>query len=333
MAKKRLLSLLLVCSMFFGMLQGTALAAEEISSFQDVKTSDWFYDAVQFVQDHDLMSGVGNGKFAPDDAAARGMLVTILYNLEGRPAAGTPDFTDVPANEWYAAPVAWASAKGVVSGYGNGKFGPDDPVTREQMATMLYQYAQYKQYDLTAFESFFCINDGEKVSAYARTPILWALRNGLLSLDDNYSLNPHDFAKCSHVAAVMKSFYEKVMTDLGEQTLYQIDPSEVISIRLENWNKMTQVEITERDEMEKIVNLVNGFTYIATRKYPPLSGESYYLCINTKSGGNLIDFMSDHIDEPDDNGEFGSSICYYGKPGYFDSLEKLADAATDPMMM
>lgn len=332
MAKKRLLSLLLVCSMFFGMLQGTALAAEEISSFRDVKTSDWFYEAVQFVQDHDLMSGVGNGKFAPGDTTTRGMLVTVLYNLEGKPEVGDPVFIDVPADEWYAAPVAWANANGIVSGYGNGQFGPNDPLTRQQMVTILYQYAQYKQYDLTAVGSFSAFFDCRKASAYARTPFQWAIGKGLISGVGNYQLDPLGNADRSQIASVMKSFYEKVINNLGGKTLYQIDPADVKSIKIENWNMLTQVAITEREEIEKIVNLVNGFTYTSSQKVPPASGRGYEISVETKSGGVGFDFSSDRIKLPDKDGAPGASINYYGKAGYFDSLIKLADAATDPMM-
>ena len=112
---KKLLSILLVCTLILGMIPGFALAVGTESPFKDVKTTDWFYDAVQYVYDHDLMNGTGDNCFSPSETTTRGMMVTILHNMEEKPAAGNSSFTDVAAGEWYADPVAWASAEGIVS--------------------------------------------------------------------------------------------------------------------------------------------------------------------------------------------------------------------------
>ncbi len=208
--KKKLISLLLVCTLVLGMIPGAALAADTGSPFKDVKTTDWFFDAVQYAYDHDLMSGTGNNNFSPSETTTRGMMVTILHNMEGKPAAGRPDFTDVLAGEWYAAPVAWASAHGIVSGYGNGKFGPNDPITREQMVTILYQYARYKNYELTVTGDISTFDDYDKTSAYAVTPFNWAIGKDLIAGVGNNLLDPTGNAERSHIAAIMKSFCEKV---------------------------------------------------------------------------------------------------------------------------
>lgn len=336
MMKKQMVSLLLACLMLFGMVQSTALAVETASPFKDVKTSDWFYDAVQYVYEHDLMSGTGDENFSPNEATTRGMMVTILYNMDGKPEASSPSFTDVPANEWYAAPVAWASANEIVSGYGDGKFGPNDPITREQMVTILYQYAQYKQYDLAAQGSVFAFSDGDKASRYALTPLSWAIGKGVLSGVGNNLLDPTGNTERSHMATVMKAFCEKVMSDLGEKTLFNIDPSEVVSITLSNGDsKLTQVTITERSQIEEIVKLVNNFTYTSSQKIPPADGCGYFATLRTKSNSTSdwvgFGFWSDGIKLSDKNGEAGSSINYYGKTGYFDTLVTLADNATDPI--
>lgn len=204
--KKKLLSLLLVCTLVLGMIPGAALAAETKSPFTDVKTTDWFFDAVQYAYDHNLMSGTGNNCFSPSETTTRGMMVTILHNMEGKPAAGSPAFTDVPAGEWYAAPVAWASAHGIVSGYGNGRFGPNDPITREQMVTILYQYARYKNYELTVTGDISTFDDYDETSAYAVTPFNWAIGKGLIAGVGDDLLDPTGNAERSHIAAIMKSF-------------------------------------------------------------------------------------------------------------------------------
>lgn len=330
--RKKALSFLLVCSVLFGAFQSTALAAEAASPFKDVNTSDWFFDAVQYVYENDLMSGTGNDHFSPNEAITRGMMVTILYNMDGKPEASSPSFTDVPANEWYAAPIAWASANGIVSGYGDGKFGPNDPISRQQMATVLYQYARYKQYDLAAQGSVFAFSDGGQASRHALTPLSWAIGKGIISGVGSNLLDPAGNTERSHMAAVMKSFHEKVVNGLGEKTLFNIDPSEVISITVDNGDsKLTQVTITERKQIEEIVKLVNDFTYIASQKIPPATGCGYYIGFKTESGGIGFEFWSDGVTLDDEEDDSGGTINYYGKAGYFDSLVTLADNATDPM--
>ncbi len=330
--RKRVLTLLLICSMLLGMFQSTALAAESASPFKDVKPSDWFYEAVQYAYENDLMSGTGEEKFSPDEVATRGMLVTMLYKMDGSPGASDSTFTDVPSDEWYAEPVAWASENGIVSGYGNGKFGPNDPISREQIATILYQYAQYKEYDLNAVGDVFAYSDGDKTSRYAITPLSWAIGKGVISGIGNNLLAPSENAERSHVAAAMKSFCEKVVNGLGGETLLSINPSEVVSITVDNGDsKLTQVTITERNQIEEIVDLLNNFIYVSSQRIPPATGCGYHIRLATESGEIGIGFWSDGVKLDDAEGEPGSSINYYGKTGYFDSLVTLADNATDPM--
>ena len=330
--RKKILSSLLVCSVVFGLFQGTALAAESTSPFKDVKPSDWFYDAVQYAYENDLMSGTGDERFSPDEVVTRGMLVTVLYKMDGRPEASDLPFTDVPSDEWYADPIAWASENGIVSGYGDGKFGPNDPVSREQMATILYQYAQYKDYDLSALGSVPAFSDGDKAGRYALTPLSWAVGKGVISGIGNNLLAPNENIERSHVAAVMKSFCEKVVSGLGGETLLSINPLEVVSITVDNGDsKLTQVTITEQNQIEEIVDLLNNFTYVSSQRIPPATGCGYHIRLATESGGIGIGFWSDGVKLDDAEGEPGSSINYYGKTGYFDSLVTLADNATDPM--
>ncbi len=204
--KKKLLSLLLVCTLVLGMVPGAALAAETESPFTDVKTTDWFFDAVQYAYDHNLMSGTGNNHFSPSETTTRGMMVTILHNMEGKPAAGSPAFTDVPAGEWYAAPVAWASAHGIVSGYGNGRFGPNDPITREQMVVMLRNYAEYKEYETSDTVDLSQYADTAAISDYAYASIQWAVGEGIISGVTATTIQPQGDATRAQMAQVLMAF-------------------------------------------------------------------------------------------------------------------------------
>ena len=128
----------------FKPIQGAATTGV-FAPYSDLDANEWYADGVRYVLEHGIMSGYGDGKFGPNDTTSRAMIAQILYNMEGKPAySGMSDFTDVNANDWYAAAIRWASAEGIVGGYGNGKFGPNDELTREQLVTILYRYAKYK---------------------------------------------------------------------------------------------------------------------------------------------------------------------------------------------
>ena len=127
---KRFLSILLTLCMVLGMFPGTVSAANSGVPFTDVKEADWFYESVQYVYENGMMSGTRTSTFSPDTTTTRSMIVTILHRMEGTPSATGEEFTDVPAGQYYSNAVAWTSANGIVGGYGNGNFGPNDPITR-----------------------------------------------------------------------------------------------------------------------------------------------------------------------------------------------------------
>ena len=124
-------------------------------TFSDVKAGDWFYDAVLYAYENGLMSGTGAAAFSPNQTLTRAMVAQVLYSMEGAPAGGTSTFTDVAAGTWYASAVNWAAGNGVVSGYGDGTFGPNDNVTREQVAMILYSFAKSK--------GIRCVREGQPV--------------------------------------------------------------------------------------------------------------------------------------------------------------------------
>ena len=182
-------------------------AAEPASPFADVAPGIWYYDAVQYAYEHGLMSGTGEGQFSPDLTTSRGMIVTILYRLAGSPAvSGGSAFSDVFQSDWYATGVAWASANGIVSGYTDGTFHPNDPITREQMAAILYQYAriQGKLDDSRADLSIF--SDLDSLSAYAKEPMSWAVAQGLFSGVSADTLAPGGSTTRAQAAVILTAF-------------------------------------------------------------------------------------------------------------------------------
>lgn len=181
-------------------------------SFSDVYPTDWFFTSVEYVSERGIMAGVGDGKFNPYGTTTRGMIVSILYRLEGEPQpAGVAPFTDVTSDKYYAKAVAWANENGIVSGYDSDTFGPDDNITREQLASMLYRYAQYKgkdvTYDANALDSF---ADASKVSAYAVDAVKWAVTEGIISGDGTY-INPTAYATRAETASMIMRYNENIL--------------------------------------------------------------------------------------------------------------------------
>ena len=181
--------------------------------FVDVDAEDWFYDKVKYAYEEGLMAGTSSNTFSPDVTTTRGMIVTILYSLEGKPAvSGDAGFEDVAAGAYYAKAVTWAAANGIVAGYGDGNFGPNDNITREQMAAILYKYAIYKDYDVSAGENTNLLgyDDAQEISKYAVPAIQWAVADGLMSGTTESTLDPAGSATRAQVATMLMRFCENV---------------------------------------------------------------------------------------------------------------------------
>ena len=177
--------------------------------FTDVAQNAWYYSAVSFVYNEGMMNGTSDTLFAPNTNLTRAMIAQVLYNLEGAPSGTLSAFNDVPAGAWYASAVNWAGAQSIVTGYGDGTFGPMNNITREQVAAILYRYAQHKEYisvdkgDLTSFA------DSVKVSAWAKTALEWAVGNGVLSGKSGNLLDPTGTATRAEVAQILTNFCQR----------------------------------------------------------------------------------------------------------------------------
>lgn len=180
------------------------------TTFADVPASAWYCDAVEYVYENGLMSGVSSGRFAPDDTLTRAMLVQTLYAMEGRPAAASAGFADVASGDWYASAVNWAAANGVVSGVSETGFGPNNALTREQLALILYRFAQYKGYDVTGTSDLAAYADGSSVSGWAAEAMSWAVNAGLISGVGGNQIAPTGTASRAQVAQILMNFCENV---------------------------------------------------------------------------------------------------------------------------
>ena len=180
------------------------------TGFVDVSASAWYYNAVNYVVDEGIMSGTGANTFEPNTTLTRAMVAQMLYAMSGKPNQGSNTFGDVDSSAWYADAVAWVSYKGVMTGYGEGRFAPNTPVTREQMALILYNYAKLQGYDTDASSSLSSFADGASVSSWAQQAMSWAVAQGLFSGRDGNMLTPAGTATRAEIAQIFMQFCKNV---------------------------------------------------------------------------------------------------------------------------
>ena len=199
-----LMSLALLCSLCL-----TAFAAVEDTGFADVDAGSWYAEAVAYVRDNGLMGGTSETSFTPDGTMTRAMLAAVLYRASGSPAvSGSDDFTDTAEDAWYTGAVLWASQQGYVSGYGSGLFGTNDPVSREQIATLLWRYAGSP--DAGETEAF---ADQTEISSYAEEAVAWARASGIISGREGNRFAPQTSATRAEAAAILYNYLTMDSTD------------------------------------------------------------------------------------------------------------------------
>ncbi len=169
----------------------------------------WAKDAITYISQKGIMNGIDENNFAPDEKLTRGMLVTMLYRLSGDDAKGENGFSDISSDAWYKDAAIWASENGITDGYGNGKFGADDEVTREQLAVFLKRYADLKKMEFST-EDTQNFEDAHKISSWAKDAILWAKVSGILSGRENNTFDPLSGATRAEIATVFMRFIENV---------------------------------------------------------------------------------------------------------------------------
>lgn len=187
-----------------------ALTPEQwVNPFADVRESDWFYEAVKYAHQNGLVAGTSATTFSPQVTMTRGMMVTILWNYSGKPQMGNPVFTDVADGARYAGAVNWAAANGIVSGYGNGLFGPNDEITREQMAVLLYNYTKFIGDDLPKKRIGAFVDDAQ-ISTWAKEAVDAMYAAEILNGKGNNDFDPRGRATRAEVVAMMRNFFADI---------------------------------------------------------------------------------------------------------------------------
>ncbi|MDY6366851.1 MAG: S-layer homology domain-containing protein [Oscillospiraceae bacterium] len=184
-----------------------------ISKFTDADPTAWYHDGVHYVLENGIMSGYGNGLFGPGNTTNRAMMAQILWNMEGKPVVNYAiSYTDVDAEAWYTEAVRWVTSEKIMSGYGGGKFGPGDAMTREQLVTIMYRYAQYKGVDVSVGEdtNILSYDDALTVSEFAIPAMQWAVGSGVVSGRTNTTLNPKDTATRAEIATIIMRYCTEI---------------------------------------------------------------------------------------------------------------------------
>ncbi len=204
---KRLSALLLTLILAFS-LAVPAFAAVDDTGFSDVDADAWYAEAVMYCREHNLMAGIGNNQFAPESSLTRAQFATVLYRIEGTPAVtGTDAFTDTPDGAWYSDAVLWASQQDLISGYGGGLFGPNDPVSREQMTTIFWRYA-----GSPAADGASDYTDEASIASYAAAAVDWASVNNIVAPASAGVFAPKSNATRAHVAAALMNYSRSQQT-------------------------------------------------------------------------------------------------------------------------
>lgn len=192
-------------------------ACARAASFSDVRAGDWFYDSVRYVDANGLMMGESATRFAPEADVTRAMIVTVLYRLDGAPAVTEAcPFSDVAAGTWYAAGVTWAAANDIVSGYSDGRFGPEDVMTREQTAAVFYRYARYKGYDLSDGADLSAFVDAGDIHDWAVDALSWSSAAGLIKGMEGGRLEPQGRLSRAQAAAILTRFDQNIALPQAE---------------------------------------------------------------------------------------------------------------------
>ena len=251
---KRLSLFLLVAALLVTMIP-SAFAA---NSFTDVRSTDWFSDAVSYVQERGLMSGTGATRFSPNEPTTRARLVTILYRAAGRPEFSTPvSFADVADSAYYADAVAWASENNIVTGYANGRFGSNDPVSREQIAAILWRYAGSP--DADSAERF---SDNSLIASYAVNAVNWARQNGVISGRPGNRFDPKANATRAEVATILRNFLSQQSNPDTPETPSQTTGSKTLVVYFSASGSTKAVAEAIADELDADI-----FELVPTQPY------------------------------------------------------------------
>lgn len=252
-----------------------------LEPFADTNNDGWYHDGIHYCLEQGLMKGTSDTAFSPSGTTNRAMVATILYRVAGEPAFMNDNvFSDVPSGSYFEKAVVWANGKDIVSGVGNGKFAPNASVTREQLVTILYRYAQSMEYDVSVSEdtNFLSFNDFTDISEYAKPAMMWALEKGIIQGDAN-NLNPKATATRAQVATIFQRFCE-TCADVGETPVTPVAGGWQLNTEFAKAEIPEAAQAAFDKAMEDFTGV--GYTPVAYLGSQVVAGSNYaFLCTST----------------------------------------------------
>ncbi len=278
MKKKKLLSALLSAALCAGMCVPAFAAGP---TFTDVPATHWAYTAVEKASEAGLMNGYGGTLFGQNDPITRGQMVQILYNYYGEDCGTNSGFSDVPASAWYAKAVTWASKKGVVSGYSNGTFGPDNQLTREQMVTILYNVAGKPATNYSIMDNY---KDREQVASYAVNGFAWALWKNMVSGTSARTLSPRSTATRAQVAVILVRYLENVEGVKFPEVTIPTQPVQPTA------GSQNADGTTNADYVNRLCNVGKSNAYLTTGDASTPNANGFYTKANVDVSGAKLQY-------------------------------------------
>ncbi len=253
-------------------------------SFSDVSKVDWFYEDIQYVCKNNLMCGTSEMEFSPLGDTTRGMIVTVLWRLEGEPKESRNIFNDVKETDYFYNAVAWATKNQIVSGYNEREFGPNDVATREQLATIMYRYAVYKKYDVSKEVGLDKFADKNQISEYAVKSIKWANANGIISGTSNMTISPLSNVQRAQLAAILNRFCVNIK-ELNDDAQIKEESENEISKELETID--SENTITDRID-ECASHETNDSVLIDVGSIDAKPGDEVVIAVDLKNNPGIL---------------------------------------------
>lgn len=291
---------IMLVTVIFGGIAGCSLFAKfvtkanstiSIDQFLDVKKSDWFYDDVNYALQNGLMNGTASDLFSPNETIKRGMLVAILWRLDENPSEKRADFLDVQKDAYYFHAVNWAYANGIVNGYDEKSFGPEDDITREQLATIIYKYAVYKKYDVSGKTSLNRYEDANLISDYAIPALKWANANEIITGTPKNQILPQGSALRCEVVAILRRFCSQIVS-ADEKTIVKPESNSAYHSIFPNEG------IVVDDTNERTDEIVNDSAVITLNSVTAAPGNYAQISVNIENNPGILGMtLTLHYDE------------------------------------
>jgi len=268
------------------------------SEFSDVKEADWFSDDVDFVKANNYMQGTSDTEFSPHGKTTRGMIVTVLWRIDGENNDEGTVFSDIKPSDYFYNAVLWASKNNIVSGYSADVFAPNDNATREQFVTILYRYAKYKGYDISSSSSLNAFADISNVSEYARDALMWAVENKIITGTSDTTISPKDYIERCQLAAILHRFCDLYLDEKTDIKTNSENESESTEAKTKSGGISSSRTSGKNESSEEPSEIVSNTPMIYFDDVDAVAGEEVEVRVKLKNNPGILGMtLSSYFDD------------------------------------